>query len=42
MKKLIKLVVLGTILSSMLAGCIVVPRGGPYYGGGGYYRGYDR
>ncbi|MDP5008047.1 MAG: hypothetical protein NWQ13_03435 [Glaciimonas sp.] len=35
MKKLIQLVVIGTILSTMLAGCIIVPRG---HGGGHYDR----
>ncbi|WP_255419168.1 hypothetical protein [Glaciimonas sp. PCH181] len=31
MKKLLKLAVLGALLSTMLAGCIVVPARGGYY-----------
>lgn len=31
MKKIIKLAVLGAILSAMLSGCIIVPAHGGYY-----------
>ncbi|CAB3695269.1 hypothetical protein SCB29_05005 [Paraburkholderia sp. SIMBA_055] len=39
MKRLILTLIAGTVLASMLGGCIVAPAPGYYYGGGGggYY-----
>ncbi|WP_296650612.1 hypothetical protein [Paraburkholderia sp.] len=39
MKRLTLTIVAGALLAVALGGCIVVPAGG-YYGGGGYHRGY--
>ncbi|MDQ0622169.1 hypothetical protein C8K18_10380 [Paraburkholderia sp. GV068] len=40
MKRLILTLIAGTVLASMLGGCIVAPAPGYYYGGGGGGGGY--
>lgn len=40
MKRLILTLIAGTLLATVLGGCIVAPAPGYYYGGGYYHHGY--
>jgi hypothetical protein len=37
MKRLLLTLIAGTVLATLLGGCVVAPAPGYYYGGGGYY-----
>jgi hypothetical protein len=39
MKRISVVLAVGLLAATILSGCVIVPLGG-WYGGGGYYRGY--